>query len=470
MKNNKLICVLLALLVCLTITVSVSAAETETVGLDLSLVPAKGTGEGLALVVKPGETFTVTVMLNTNPGIKFAVAQIPYDTASMKLVGAKALVEGVAVNTKVPGKAGVVIARDEDAALDPESYEAVTVTGAVAELTFQALDTKIDLYSRNEGVSLAVVKNSVVDANNKYGKVEVTTNAGFRVSVITDSHVCNEANLIRVNAKDATCAADGYTGDTVCPVCNKVFTTGESIPALGHVWDEGVVTTEATCEKAGVKTFTCATCGGTREDEIAALGHTYATETVLQAATCVEAGLENVKCSVCGDKTVRVIPALGNDGHKYVKVAAVAPTCTATGLTEGESCAVCGEVKVAQNVVAATGHSYDEGKITTQPTCGTMGVRTYTCSVCQSTKTEDTVPATGEHNWDAGVVTKEATEDAEGVRTYTCTVCKQTKTEAIAKIEPSNNTVLIVVIVVVVVLAGAGAAAYFVLQNKKKQN
>ena len=59
---------------------------------------------------------------------------------------------------------------------------------------------------------------------------------------------------------------------------------------------------------------------------------------------------------------------------------AVKPTCTESGLTEGEHCAVCGEVLVAQKKVEATGHSYDA--VVTEPTCTEQGYTTHTCTVC----------------------------------------------------------------------------------------
>ena len=37
--------------------------------------------------------------------------------------------------------------------------------------------------------------------------------------------------------------------------------------------------------------------------------------------------------------------------HTFVKLEAKDPTCTETGLTEGEACKVCGKVKVAQEVI-----------------------------------------------------------------------------------------------------------------------
>ena len=74
--------------------------------------------------------------------------------------------------------------------------------------------------------------------------------------------------------------------------------------------------------------------------------------------------------------------------------AAVAPTCTETGLTEGSHCTRC-NYKVAQETVSALGHVWDDGKLTTQPTATKDGVKTFTCTRCGATRTE-TIPATGE--------------------------------------------------------------------------
>lgn len=56
-----------------------------------------------------------------------------------------------------------------------------------------------------------------------------------------------------------------------------------------HTWDVGVVTKEATCTEAGVKTYTCS-CGATYTEDIPAKGHNY----------------NNGVCSNCGDKQPEV--------------------------------------------------------------------------------------------------------------------------------------------------------------------
>ena len=62
------------------------------------------------------------------------------------------------------------------------------------------------------------------------------------------------------------------------------------------------------------------------------------------------------------------------------------------------------------------------------------------CTVCSTELSRDTVivPATG-HNWNNGVVTLEPTTEAEGVRTYTCSLCGNTRTETIAKLPPETE-------------------------------
>ena len=157
-----------------------------------------------------------------------------------------------------------------------------------------------------------------------------------------------------INKKDATCTEDGYTGDTVCTICGKEITKGETIQPKGHteVIDARV---EPTCTKSG-KT-------------------------------------EGKHCSVCNAIIVAQteIPATG---HTEKTVVGKPATCTETGLTDGISCSVCGTVIKAQKEIPAKGHSWNEGEITTSPTCENAGVKTYTCTVCNATKTE-AIDATG---------------------------------------------------------------------------
>ncbi|MBR6798996.1 MAG: hypothetical protein IKM63_02885 [Firmicutes bacterium] len=134
-------------------------------------------------------------------------------------------------------------------------------------------------------------------------------------------------------------------------------------PVHKHDYDEGVITTEPTCNEPGVRTFTCDGCNE------------------------------------------------GTEGHSYTEE------------------------------VAKTGHKYDEGVITTEPTCASEGVKTYTCQNTWCKDTDDGHTKTEKvgkvaHTYDKGVVDPEPTCTEPGVKTFTCSVCPEeteghTKTETI---------------------------------------
>jgi len=139
-------------------------------------------------------------------------------------------------------------------------------------------------------------------------------------------------------------------------------------------------------------------------------------------ATCTAPGYTgDIYCTVC-NKTVeggKVIPA---KGHTEVIDPAVEPTCTAPGKTAGAHCSVCGTVIKAQEEIPAKGHRWNEGEITTAPTCENAGVKTYTCTVCNATKTE-AISATG--HTPVQIPEKPATCTEPGHKAGTkCSVCK----------------------------------------------
>ena len=53
------------------------------------------------------------------------------------------------------------------------------------------------------------------------------------IVTVTNGEACKHEKTEVRDAKEATCGADGYTGDTWCTVCNQKIKTGETIPATG---------------------------------------------------------------------------------------------------------------------------------------------------------------------------------------------------------------------------------------------
>lgn len=233
------------------------------------------------------------------------------------------------------------------------------------------------------------------------------------------------------NAKKATCTEDGYTGDTYCKDCGAKLESGTVINKLGHTWDNGVITKEATETEEGVKTYTCKTCGETKTEKIPVTSHHWDKGTITKKATCTENGEKTYHCTDEGcDKTwIETIPATGHQ-HTELRDKKTA-TCGKDGYSGDLYCKDCGQLISKGAVVKATGHSWDSGKVTEAATCKKEGTKTYTCKNCGETKTES-IPKT-EHQWDNGKVTKEATCKEEGSKIYTCSICGDAKTEAIPK-------------------------------------
>ena len=276
---------------------------------------------------------------------------------------------------------------------------------------------------------------------------------------------CDHKNTEIRNAKDATCTAPGYTGDTYCTDCNKTVKEGKVIPAKGHTtvidsaveptctapgktegahcsvcgtvikaqeeisakghsWDAGVITTAATCENAGVKTYTCTVCNATKTEAINATGHTPV-DVAEQPATCTEAGHKaGTKCSVC-DAILSGMEEIPATGHTEVIDAAVAATCTEPGKTEGKHCSVCNEVLVAQEEIPAKGHTevIDEAVAATCTESGkTEGKH---CSVCNEILVaQEVIPAKGHVEEIRNIKEVTDTEDGYTGDTY-CSVCNE---------------------------------------------
>ena len=233
------------------------------------------------------------------------------------------------------------------------------------------------------------------------------------------------------NQKAATCTEDGYTGDIYCSDCGTKLESGTVINKLGHTWDNGVITKEATETEEGIKTYTCKTCGETKTESIPVTSHHWDQGTITKKATCTENGEKTYHCTdeECDKTYVETIPATG---HQHTELRdKKAATCEEDGYSGNTYCKDCGQLISKGAVVKATGHSWDSGKVTEAATCKKEGTKTYTCKNCGETKTES-IPKT-EHQWDNGKVTKEATCKEEGSKTYTCSICGDTKTEAIPK-------------------------------------
>ncbi len=127
-----------------------------------------------------------------------------------------------------------------------------------------------------------------------------------------------------------------------------------------------------------------------------------------QAPTCTAIGWDEYDtCSRCDYTTYVEIPA---KGHTEVTDVAVPATCTETGLTAGLHCSVCNEVLVVPEIVPAKGHDWNAAEYEWSADKASITA----IHICKNDKTHsetETVNVTA-------VIISPA-EDTEGSATYT---------------------------------------------------
>ena len=230
-------------------------------------------------------------------------------------------------------------------------------------------------------------------------------------------------DLELVDEDPATCTEDGTGAGVRCKVCGKIVEGFEPIVAKGHQWGD-----DGKCTVCGTeKPVEPGTDPDPEEPDPCENGHTWVVDPT-----------DSTKhvCSKCDEEA---------EAHNW-------GTADADGKI---TCTKCGVEKPAEpgtdpDPEQPHEHSYNDGEVTTEPTCTENGVKTYTCTTCEEgteghTKTEP-IAATG-HNFVNGVCTKcnepqcethdfgdwetvkEATCTEKGSEKRTCSVCGHVETQ-----------------------------------------
>ncbi len=185
-----------------------------------------------------------------------------------------------------------------------------------------------------------------------------------------------------------------------CLVCGQTKT--ESVGTLDHTHTFDTLT----WAKDEINHWHPATCAHTSEKQDVA-AHSWNAGEVTTPATEEADGVKTYTCTVCGQTKTEAIPALGHE-HTYASE-------WSKNETEHWHAATCKHTTLKKDVAA---HSWNAGEVTTPATEEAEGVKTYTCTVCGQTKTEpiDKLPHTHKYDMTAWVNT-----DASGhYRPTTC--------------------------------------------------
>ena len=151
--------------------------------------------------------------------------------------------------------------------------------------------------------------------------------------------------------------------------------------------------------------------------------HEWSEALLTKEATCSQQGELVRTCGLCGSED-KTYTELAPDRHENIVFrAAEAPTCFSEGHTEGRICLACGTILEGLETLPKTEHTWDNGTVTTAPTCSSTGSLTRRCTAAGCGATEITeIPADPEAHRFLATVT-EPTCTQGGYTVHTCTLC-----------------------------------------------
>ena len=174
---------------------------------------------------------------------------------------------------------------------------------------------------------------------------------------------------------DPTCTSAGYTVHT-CTNCGSSYL--DSVVEGGHKWGTTVI--PPTHTEPGYTLYECSVCKESyKTDYTAPVGHAFDEGTVTKEATCTAEGEMTYACS-CGATHTVPIPMTEHE----LTSAVTAPTCTELGYTT-HSCKHC-DYSYTDTPVGALGHAWDMGVVAAAPTLTATGKLIQTCTVCHERK------------------------------------------------------------------------------------
>ncbi|MBR3685659.1 MAG: endonuclease [Clostridia bacterium] len=231
-------------------------------------------------------------------------------------------------------------------------------------------------------IKTSVGKNwSVLTSTTPYDAHDGTASGGTTRGTIAST---SDGGTLEIGTTDQYFAIN-YASTGAAYITEIIIVYGSAHSHTVGAWIEDKA---PTCAEEGIKHNECTECGEIVDIVVLpALEHSYGDWTETKAPTCTTDGEESSYCSSCKQTITRTIARLGHDLEE-VEDSYIAPTCTANGYESTYACVRvgCDHTEVGASI-PATGHSYGEWNVTTEPTCEAEGVETRTCGTCSHSET-----------------------------------------------------------------------------------
>lgn len=172
------------------------------------------------------------------------------------------------------------------------------------------------------------LKYTASDRGFSSGAFDPTQEAAFAVQIYTRVYCLHKNTELRSLAP--TCTASGYTDAVFCTDCGAKLENGTALPPLGHSYTSEV--TAPTCEADGCIAYACIRCDSAYTETLKALEHQMDEGVVTMPPTCEAAGLCAYHCTRCDYSYEAEIAALGHEMGEWVVT--VPASCDSDGVQE----------------------------------------------------------------------------------------------------------------------------------------
>ena len=227
----------------------------------------------------------------------------------------------------------------------------------ILDIVGKQANGSVEIFDAADIVSSPFAGGYPVKVDKNTGKVRVTIHIGETASAFTGDLFTLCFKVEKAEHAPTEITVDNVKAYAEYTSAGKIAASEikiDGVTVYGHTFSDAQVV-EPTCEEAGYSYVECTGCDfETKLDEVPALGHDEVVDAAV-AATCTATGLtEGKHCKRCGEILVAqaTVEALG---HDEIIIEGVAPTIFAEGLTEGKKCARCGEVLAEQETIPALG-------------------------------------------------------------------------------------------------------------------
>lgn len=171
------------------------------------------------------------------------------------------------------GKAETTVTLTVDKASCPSNMPQTKMEPAHRVKTVGEVELPQGWYWEEADALLELTDETAVTATAVYNGSDKGNYETESVEIVLIRSICEHAQTAVNGMREATCQAEGYTGDTVCTECGVTLLVGTAIPKTEHRFTSAV-TKEATTQEEGILTYVCGACGYSYTEAIAKLAPT----------------------------------------------------------------------------------------------------------------------------------------------------------------------------------------------------